>query len=104
MKDLGDLHYFLEIEVICTPERMLISQSHYALSMLFKFGMADYKSISTPLDRNVNLPLDSGRACDPTWFREIVGSLIYLTITRSDLSYLVGLISQFMSQRKAEHL
>ena len=39
MKDLGDLHYFLGIEVICTPEGILIGQRHYALSMLFKFGM-----------------------------------------------------------------
>ena len=81
MKDLGDLHYFLEIEVICTPERMLISQSHYALSMLFKFGMADYKSISTPLDRNVKLRQDSGKACNPTRFQHIIGSLIYFMIT-----------------------
>ena len=79
MKDLGDLHYFLEIEVIRTPEGILISQRHYVLSMLFKFGMADYKSISTPLDRTVKLRPDSGKVCDPKRFRQIVGSLIYLT-------------------------
>ena len=56
MKDLGDLHYFLGVEVIRTPEGILISQRHYVLSMLFKFGMADCKSISTPLDRTVKLP------------------------------------------------
>ena len=39
MKDLRDLHYFLEIEVIHTPKGILISQRHYVLSMLFKFGM-----------------------------------------------------------------
>ena len=53
MKDLGDLHYFLGIEVIRTPEGILISQRHYVLSMLFKFGMANCKSVSTPLDRTV---------------------------------------------------
>ena len=41
MKDLGYLHYFLGIEVICTPEGILINQRHYVRSMLFKFGMAD---------------------------------------------------------------
>ena len=61
MKDLGDLHYFLGIEVIRTPEGILISQRHYVLSMLFKFGMADCKSISTPLDRTVKLRPDSER-------------------------------------------
>ena len=50
MKDLGNLHYFLGIEVISTPEGILISQRNYMLSMLFKFGMADCKIVSTPLD------------------------------------------------------
>ena len=50
MKNLDDLHYFLGIKVICTPEGILISQQHYMLSMLFKFGMADCKFVSTPLD------------------------------------------------------
>ena len=104
MKDLWDLHYFLGIEVIRTPKGILISQRHYALSMLFKFGMAECKCISTPLDRNVKLRPDSGQACDATLFRQIVGSLIYLTITHPDLSYPLGLINQYMSQPKAEHL
>jgi hypothetical protein len=61
MKDLGDLHYFLGIKVIRTPEGILMSQRHYALSMLFKFGMAECKPISTPLDRTVNVPNLRGR-------------------------------------------
>ena len=81
MKDLGDRHYFLGIEVTRTPKGILISQRHYMLSMLFKFGMADYKSVSTPLDRTVKLRPDTGKICDSTRFRQIVGSLTYLTIT-----------------------
>ena len=93
MKDLGDLHYFLGIEVIRTPEGILISQRHYVLSMLFKFGMADCKLVSTPLGKTVKLRPDTGKVRDPRRFRQIVGSPIYLTITRPDLSYLVGVIS-----------
>ena len=104
MKDLGDLHYFLGIEVIRTPEGILISQRHYVLSMLFKFGMAECKSISTPLDRIVKLRPDSGNVFHPTRFRQIVGSLIYLTITRPDLSYPVGVISPYMARPTEEHL
>ena len=51
MKDLGDLHYFLRIEVICNPESILINQQHYVLSILYKFSMMECKSVSTPLDR-----------------------------------------------------
>ena len=61
MKDLGNLHYFLGIEVIHTPKGILIGQRHYVMSMLFKFGMADCKSVSTPLDRTVKLRPDSER-------------------------------------------
>ena len=68
MKDLGVLHYFLGIEVIRTPEGILISQQHYALSMLFKFGMADCKSISTALEKNIKLRPNLGQACNPTRF------------------------------------
>ena len=82
MKDLGDLHYFLGIGVIRTPEGILISQRHYVLSML---------------DRTVKLRRDTRKVCDLTRFRQIVRSLIYLTITRPNLSYPVGVISQFMA-------
>ena len=58
MKDPRDLHYFLRIEVICTPEGILINQRHYVLSMFFKFGMMECKSVLSPLDRNVKLRPD----------------------------------------------
>jgi hypothetical protein len=74
------------------------------LNMLFKFGMADCKPISTPLDRTVKHRPDSGKVWDPTRFRQIVGSLIYLTITRPDLSYPIGVISQYMARPTEEHL
>ena len=88
MKDQGDLHYFLGIEVIRTPEGILISQRHYVLRMLFKFGMADCKSVSTPLDRTVKLKVAAFESlivlpliivilllgvCGPSWFFPILG-------------------------------
>ena len=102
---MGNLdHYFLRIEVIRTLECILISHRHYVLNMLFKFGMTDCKSVSTPLDRNIKLCHESTLACDDTQFRRNVRSLIYLTITRPDLSYPIGLISQIMSKPTTDHL
>ena len=104
MKNLGDLHYFLEIEVIHTPDDILLTQRHYVLNMMYKFGMTKCRSVSTPLDQNLKLPHKLGAPCDEKRFQQIVGSLIYLTITRPDLNYPVGLTNQFMSQPIVEHL
>ena len=79
MKDLGDLHYFLGIEVIHIPNSILLTQRHYVLNMLYKFEMTDCRSISTPLDKNLKLHRVSRAPCDKKSFWQIVGSLIYLS-------------------------
>ncbi|MCO5578474.1 hypothetical protein L7F22_032316 [Adiantum nelumboides] len=105
MKDLRELRYFLGIEIIHTKEGIWLSQRQYALDMLSKYGMADCKPISMPLDQNVKLRADEGQVReDVTMYRQIVGSLIYLTISRPDLSYTVGLKSQFMQLPRKPHL
>jgi hypothetical protein len=105
MKDLGELRYFLGIEVIRTPEGIWLSQRQYALDMLSKYGMADCKPISMPLDVNAKLSAEKGDVVeDVKMYRQSVGSLIYLTITRLDLSYSVGLESQFMQLPRKPHL
>ena len=67
MKDLHELHCFLGIQVIQTLVRIMISQRHYILNLLYKFGMTECKPVSTPLDRNLKLDVDSDTAeCEPT--------------------------------------
>ena len=105
MKDLHELHYFLGIKVIPTPVGLLISQWHYVLNLLYKFGLAECKPVSTPLDCNNKMDADSGTAvCDPTKYRQLIDNLIYLSIMRPDLSYSVGLLSQFMQNPRNLHL
>ena len=83
MTDMKELHYFLGIEVIRTPAGIMISQRQYILNLLYKFGMTYYKSVPTPLDLNLKLDDNSGTTeCEPTHYRQLVGSLIYLTITQ----------------------
>ena len=55
MKDLGDLCYFLGIEVICTPGSIWLSQRQYVLEMLSKYGMVSCNPISIPLYQNGNV-------------------------------------------------
>ena len=82
MTDMKELHYFLGIGVIRTPAGIIISQCHYILNLLYKFGMAECKCLTTLLDRNLKLDADSGNTtCEPTQYQLLIGSLIYLTIT-----------------------
>ena len=65
--DMKELHYFLGIKVIQTPDGIMICQRHYILNLLYKFGMAECQSMATPHDRNLKLDADSGtKACEPT--------------------------------------
>jgi hypothetical protein len=105
MKDLGELSYFLVIEVIQSPKGIWLLQKQNALNKLFKYGMMGCKPISIPLEQNVKLSVDEGDLVeDTTMYRRIVGSLIYMTITRPNLSYAVGMISQFMQTPRKSHL
>jgi len=104
MKDLGELCYFLGIEVIQSPKGIWLLQRQYALNKLSEYGMTSCKPISIPLEQNVKLSANEGNLVeDTTMYRHIVGSLIYMTITRLDLSYVVGVVSQFM-QTPQPHL
>ena len=83
----------------------MLSQQHYILNLLYKFGITECKPITNPLDRNLNLDVESGtEECELTFYRRLVGSLIYLTITRLDPNYSVGLLSQFMHTLHDIHL
>jgi hypothetical protein len=105
MKDLGQLRYFLGIKVIQSPKGIWLLQRQYALNKLSEYGMMGCKPILIPLEQNVKLSADEGDLVeDTTMYRGIVGSLIYMTITRPDLSYAVGVVSQFMQTPRKSHL
>jgi len=105
MKDLGELRYFLGVEVIQSPKGIWLLQKQYALNKLSEYGMMGCKPISIPLEQNVKLSANEGDLVeDTTMYRRIVGSLIYMTITRPYLSYAVGMVSQFMQTPQKPHL
>ena len=96
MKDLGELRYFLGIEVVRVPHGFWMTQRQYMLDMLEKYGMLACKPIDTPMEPNMKSENVGHELEDVTMYRQMVGSLIYLTITRSNLSYAIGIMSQFM--------
>ena len=83
MKDLGPMHYFLGLEVWQNSDEIILSQGKYAMEILKQFGMMDCKSMSTPMMTNLKLLGDtSSGTIDATLYRQMIGSLMYLTNTR----------------------
>ncbi len=99
------MRYFFNIEVIQSPKGIWLLQRQYALNKLSEYGVMGYKPILIPLEQNVKLSADERNLVeDTTMYKRIMGSLIYMTITRLDLSYAVGVVSQFMQTPKKPHL
>ena len=104
MKDLGQLRYFQGIKVVEALDCIWLVQRQYALDILEKYGMTACKPIDIPMDANTKLIDDGNYVEDVTMYRKMVGSFIYFTIIRSYLSYVAGIVSQFMQSPCKRHL
>jgi hypothetical protein len=99
LKDLGELHYFLGMEVNKVRDGMILSQDKYASDLLKKVNMASCKPVSTPFSTSEKLSAFEGNLLGPrddTNYRSIVGALQYLTLTRPDLSFPVTKVCQYL--------
>ncbi|XP_026452224.1 uncharacterized protein LOC113352640 [Papaver somniferum] len=104
MKDLGHLRYFLGIEVDRSSKGYFVSQVKYSTDIIHCAGFTDNKTVDTPLEVNVKYnPTDGKILSNPTLYRQLVGSLNYLTITRPDISHVVHVVSQFVSAPRSTH-
>lgn len=103
LKDLGVLHYFLGIEVLHTPSGMMLSQAKYAKDLLIKAGMDDCRPCASPSSiKSTTLASDLSFE-SPEFYRTLVGSLQYLTLTRPELSYAVNSVCQHMHHPLDSH-
>ncbi|KAK0589003.1 hypothetical protein LWI29_008378 [Acer saccharum] len=105
IKDLGNLKYFLGMEVARSKAEIFINQRKYRLDLLRETRMIDCKPVDTPMDSITKLgliedspPVDKGR------YQRLVGKLIYLSHTRPDIAFSVSSISRFMNNPKEEHI
>lgn len=99
MSDLGRMSYFLGIEVVQQKEGIFICQRRYAEEVLRRFNMFESNSVSNPIVPGVKISSDAdGVLVDETYYKQIVGSLMYLTSTRPDLMFATSLISRYMSK------
>jgi len=105
MTDIGLMSYYLGIEMKQEEKETFISQEAYAKSILKKFNMKESNAVSTPVDCGIKLSsYDKGSIIDATYFKSLVGTLLYLTCTRPDILYRVGLVSHYIEKLKSTHL
>ena len=105
MKDLGNLKYFLGIEVFISRRGIFINQKKYILDLLTEIGMLDCKPAETPIVANHRLQtVQGGQSADREKYQKLVGKLMYLSHTRPDISYAVGVVSRFMHLPHIPHM
>ncbi|GJX10119.1 uncharacterized mitochondrial protein-like protein [Tanacetum coccineum] len=106
IKDLGSLHYYLGIEILHNSKGLVMSHIKYALDLLLQCAdVLNHKPSTVPLDPVKNLNLTDGEILpDPSLYRKLVRKLIYLTITRPDLSFATQALTQFSYQPTTAHM
>uniref|UniRef100_A0A2N9HIX4 Reverse transcriptase Ty1/copia-type domain-containing protein n=1 Tax=Fagus sylvatica TaxID=28930 RepID=A0A2N9HIX4_FAGSY len=104
MKDLGPLSYFLGLEVSSSSDDYYLTQAKYTSDLISRAGITDSKIVDTPIEYNNRLNTHDGEPLpDATLYRQLVGSLIYLIVTRPDISYAFHIVSQFMAAPRSLH-
>ncbi|KOM27543.1 hypothetical protein LR48_Vigan437s000300 [Vigna angularis] len=104
MTDMGLMAYYLGIEVKQGNKGIFITQESYAKDVLKKFKMDDANLVGTPMECGIKLSKDEeGEKVDPTLYKSLVGSLRYLTCTRPDILYAVGVVSRYMEAPTTTH-
>jgi len=105
IKDLGFARYFPGIEIARSAHGTLLTQRKYIIDILTDAGLLGCKPAFSPLPTGLKLSTDSGDPLpNPEQYRRLIGRLLYLNLTRPDLSYVVQHLSQFLSVPKKPHM
>ncbi|XP_019228663.1 PREDICTED: uncharacterized protein LOC109209783 [Nicotiana attenuata] len=105
MNMMGELNFFLGLQIKQTPTGTMIHQKKYIKELLKKFNMDSSKSIDTPIAIATNLNLDEeGKIVEQNLYRGMIGSLLYLTAIRPDIVFSVRLCARFQENPKESHL
>lgn len=119
MKDLAELRYFLGIEFARSEHGILMHQRKYTLEPISEAGLSGAKPSATPIDTNVKLTTKqyddyirgedstselSDLLADKTRYQRLIGKLLYLTMTRPDITFGVQNLSEFFQNLKRSHM
>ncbi|WJX40607.1 hypothetical protein P8452_28061 [Trifolium repens] len=105
MSHVGELTYFLGLQVKQMEDTIFISQSKYVKNIVKKFGMENTNHKRTPATTHLKLSKDEhGVSVDQSLYRSMIGSLLYLTASRPDISFVVGVCARYQAEPKMSHL
>jgi hypothetical protein len=104
MSMMGELQFFLGLQIKQAKEGTFVHQAKYTKDILKKFKMDDSKSLSTPMSTTTVLDADEdGERVDQKDYWSMIGSLLYLTATRSDIQFYVCLCAHFQASPRTSH-
>jgi hypothetical protein len=96
MSMMGELTFFLGIQVKKMKQGTFVDQAKYTKDLMKEFNMVEIKHVSTPMSTATSLDLDkNGEAADQREYRSMIGSLLYLTVTRPDIQFVMCLCACF---------
>ena len=105
MSMIGELTHFLGLQIRQQDSSIFLSQSKYARNLVKKFGLESASFVRTPMSPNVRLTVDLlGRSVNSSLYRSMIGSLLYLTTSRPDISYNVGVCARYQANPKESHM
>ncbi|GJX03442.1 retrovirus-related pol polyprotein from transposon TNT 1-94 [Tanacetum coccineum] len=105
MSMMGQMSFFLGLQISQSPKGIFINQSKYAFEIVKKYGLQSNNTVNTPMIENKNLDEDlQGKPVDATLYSGMIGSLMYLTASRSDLNHAVCLCARYQAKPTEKHL
>ncbi|XP_019090156.1 PREDICTED: uncharacterized protein LOC109128397 [Camelina sativa] len=104
LRDMGPLKYFLGLEIARSDAGIYVGQRKYALDLLDETGLLGCKPVASPMDPGVKLCHDfGGDFVDAKSYQRLIGQLMYLQITRPDITFAVNKLSQFSETPRPTH-
>jgi hypothetical protein len=101
---MREVTFFLGIQVKQMKQDNFIYQAKYMKDLMKKFNMDKLNSVSTPMSTATSLyPDENGEAVEQREYRSMIGSLLYLTVTRSDIQFAMCLCAHFQASPRSSH-
>nr|GFB31941.1 hypothetical protein [Tanacetum cinerariifolium] len=105
MSMMGEMKFFLGLQVNQFSNGIYINQSKYILDILKRFGMENYDTVPTPMVEQAKLKLDLvGKSVDHTDYRSMIGSLMYVTLSRPDIMFATCMCARYQANPNEHHV